>query len=339
MKDGGIDMFSADHTFVICEQSQTHEGDIGVAKLLIKAASTARADAVKFQTFTADELAVPSYKYYPLFKKLEWTAGQWKELIDECHCSGLKAMSDVFGLGSAKMLASIGIDSIKVHATDILNRPLLEEFAEIDVPLLLSSGGSYLAEMREAVKILRSRGKPDRLLVLMHGFQNYPTLIEHTNLLKMKYFGDQLGLFYGFADHIDGDHRQNFSLCAMAIGMGACVIEKHITVSRALKMEDYESALDPVDFVNFVEKIRELDAAKGKSEDMLISVEEDYRKKTRKHVVAVRLVTKGSIIEAGDVALKRAVTDAEPMNLESVFGKKVLRDITPHEAILAKDIA
>jgi len=331
-------MFSADRTFVICEQSQTHEGNIGLAKLLIRAASAAKADAVKFQTFSADELAVPSYKYYSLFKKLEWTAKQWKELIDECHCLGLKAMSDVFGLDSAKMLASVGIDAIKVHATDILNRPLLEELAGMDLPLLLSSGGSYLAEMKKAVKILRSRGKPDRPLVLMHGFQSYPTMIEHTNLLKMKHFGDQLGLFYGFADHIDGKHRQNFSLCAMAVGMGACVIEKHITINRALKMEDYESALDPVGFVDFVAKIRELDKAKGRPEDVLIPVEENYRKMTRKHVVALRLVSRGSVIVVGDVALKRAAVDAEPMNLECVLGKKALRDIAPHEAILAQDI-
>ncbi len=332
-------MFSPDRTFVICEQSQTHEGDIGLARLLIKAASAARADAVKFQTFTADELAVPAYKHYSLFKKLEWTVEQWKTLVAECHCLGLKAMADVFGIHSARMLASIGIDAIKIHATDIRNRPLLEELSSMDVPLLLSSGGAYLKEMKEAVWILRSGRKASRPLILIHGFQSYPTKIENTNLLKMKYFGDKLGLPYGFADHIDGDHCQNFSLCAMAIGMGACVVEKHITVDRALKMEDYESALDPKGFIDFVAKIRELDAAKGNSVDTLLPVEEDYRRMTRKHVVALRLVVKGSTLEAGDVALKRAATDAEPMDLELVLGKKVLRDILPHEAILAKDIA
>ena len=332
-------MISKDRTFVICEQSQTHEGDIGLAKLLVKAASAAGADAVKFQTFTADELAVPAYKHYPLFKKLEWTSVQWKDLIDECHHLGLKAMSDVFGLGSARMLASIGIDAIKVHATDIRNRPLLKEFAGMDLPLLLSSGGAYLEEMIEAVRILRSGRKQDRMLILMHGFQSYPTKIENTNLLKMKFFGDKLAMPYGFADHIDGDHCQNFSLCAMAIGLGACVIEKHITIDRTRKMEDYESALDPAGFKDFVAKIRELDSAKGKPLDELISAEEDYRKTTRKHVVAVRSVAKGATVKADDVALKRAANDAEPADLEFVLGKKALRDISAHEAILAKDIA
>lgn len=331
-------MFSKDKTFIICEQSQTHEGDINLAKLLIKAAVTAKVDAVKFQTFTADELAVPFYKHYSLFKKLEWTIGQWKELIDECHHLKLKAMSDVFGISSAQMLASIGIDAVKIHSTDIRNRLLLEEFAKMDVPLLLSCGGAYLKEIEDAVKILRSGAKANRPLVLMHGFQNYPTLIENTNLLKMKFFGEQLKMPYGFADHIDGDHRQNFSLCAMAVGMGACVIEKHITVSRMLKMEDYESALDPAGFVDFVEKIRELDAAKGKANDELFFVEADYRKMTRKHVVALRPLDRGTIIKSSDIALKRTVTDAEPIDLESVLGKKALRDIALHEVIIIKDV-
>ena len=331
-------MFDPNRTFVICEQSQTHEGDMGIAKLIIKAAGQAKADAVKFQTFTADELAVPSYKYYPLFKKLEWTKGQWKELVDLCHELGLKAMSDVFGLASARMLTEIGIDAIKVHATDIRNRPLLEEFAGMNVPLLLSSGGSRLADLQRALRILRSKGKNDRLVVLMHGFQSYPTLIEHTNLLKMKFFGDALGLPYGFADHIDGNHRQNFSLCAMAMGLGACVIEKHITIARSLKMEDYESALDPTDFVEFVAKVRELDAAKGKAEDALNQVEETYGNTNRKHITAVRAIPKGQTLTGNDVALRRTHTEHLQADLDQVIGKKIVRDVTMDDVITEKDV-
>lgn len=331
-------MFFSDKTFVICEQSQTHEGNLDLAKLLIKAAAEAKADAVKFQTFTADELAVPAYKHYPLFKKLEWTKAQWKELVDDCHSKGLKAMSDVFGVGSARMLIDVGIDVVKIHATDIRNQPLLEEFAGMDIPLLLSCGGTYLDELRKALEILRSKGVMERPIVLMHGFQSYPTLIENTNLMKMKFFGETLGLPYGYADHIDGDHRQNFSLCALAMGMGASVIEKHITVSRTLKMEDYESALDPSIFVEFVAKVRELDMAKGKPVDELSGIELHYRKMTRKHVTALKNLAKGDRVCAQDVALKRAVCDAEPADLGAVLGKRLLRDIVKHEAILEKDV-
>jgi sialic acid synthase SpsE len=209
--------------------------------------------------------------------------------------------------------------------------------AGFDIPLFLSFGGSRLDEIKEAIAILNSKGAK-RPLVLMHGFQSYPTLIEHSNLLKMEFFAKQTGLPVGFADHIDGDHRQRFSLCAMAIGMGACVIEKHITFARSLKMEDYESALDPTDFVEFVEQMRELDAAKGDGQDKLIDVEAKYRQSTRKHVAALRPIAKGSVIGDADVTLKRAVCDQEPVELESVLGRKAGRDIAIHEAVLAKDL-
>src|SRR3989338_6454338 len=95
-------------TFVICELSQTHEGDLLLAKDLIKAAAKAKADAAKVQVFSADELAVPTYRYYELFKKLEWTKNSWKELIDYAHELNIQLWADVFGEDSLNMLLSIG---------------------------------------------------------------------------------------------------------------------------------------------------------------------------------------------------------------------------------------
>ena len=117
-----------------------------------------------------------------------------------------------------------------------------------------------------AISIINSEGRKSPI-VLMHGFQSYPTLVEHTNLNKLRYFKDKLGLPVGFSDHIDGDHPLNFGLCAAAIGVGAIVIEKHITISRTLRMEDYESALSPEGFVEFVSKIRVLNTALGQYSD------------------------------------------------------------------------
>lgn len=313
-------------------------GDIELARTLLRAAAAAKADAVKFHVFMADELAVPSYRYYGLFKRLEWTRDQWKSLIDQGHSLGLEVIADVFGLGSALMLQEIGIDVIKIHATDIRNKPLLEHFASIDLPLLLSAGGARLEEMTEAVRVLRSRGLPGRALVLMHGFQSYPTLIEHTNLRKMKYFGDSLGLPYGFADHIDGEHVQNFSLSAAAVGMGAVVLEKHITIDRSRKMEDYESALDPAGFTEFVDKVRDLEKALGRAEDVLLPVESDYRKSARKHVVALQALCAGQTISASDVALKRVDVAENPVDLDKVIGRKLVRDIYANGAILGQDV-
>ena len=172
----------------------------------------------------------------------------------------------------------------------------------------------------------------------MHGFQSYPTLVEHTNLNKMRYFKDQLNIPVGFADHIDGDHRLNFALCAAAVAMGAVVIEKHITLSRSLKMEDYESALSPDEFVQFMSKVRDLDSAMGSYSEDIPAVEADYRKTTRKHVVAAVPLSTGQMIRDEDVTLRRADSDKEPSDLVDVVGKKADRTYNTNDIILATNL-
>lgn len=325
-------MLDESKTFIICELSQTHEGSLPLAKMLVKAAAEAKADAVKIQIFTADELAVPSYSYYQLFQQLEWPELQWRELIDCTHEFGLKFFADVFGTATLAMLVRNGADGFKLHGTDMRNTRLLRALSDIDLPILLSIGGGTLEETKRALSILKAKARKAPV-VLMHGFQSYPTLVEHTNLNKMRYFKDQFGLPVGFADHIDGSHQLNFGLCAMAVGMGASVIEKHITISRTLRMEDYESALCPEDFVDFVAKIRELDGARGIYSDELIEVEAKYRANTRKHVVATVPLKAGKVINEEDITLRRSQSERAPSDLEEVIGKKADKDYAINDSM------
>lgn len=324
-------------TLIICELSQTHEGSPELAKILIKSAAAAKADAVKFQVFSADELAVPEYKHYPLFRKLEWPAATWRELINFSHQNGIKAFADVFGIDSTEMLLKNGIDGLKIHNTDMRNIGLLQYLADSDIPLLLSVGGSLLEEVKTAISILISK-KEKEYISLIYGFQSYPTLVEETNLKRLKYFRDNIGRPVGYADHIDGDHDLNFSLCAAAIGMGATIIEKHITLSRHLRMEDYESALSPDLFARFVSHIRELDSAMGTYSGDLSAAEIKYRSATRKQVVAINYIKKGEVIKETDVALKRTNSETTPLEISDVIGKTAMRNFTPYELILKEDL-
>jgi len=330
-------VFSESKTFIIAELAQTHEGSLPLAKMLVKAVSEAKADAVKVQVFRADELAVPTYKHYRLFENLEWPEISWKELIDFSHECGLKIFADVFGIDSLAMLTRNGIDGLKIHGTDMKNTRLLKHVAEVELPLLLSIGGGTVAETEKALSILNGKVQK-RPIVLMHGFQSYPTLVEHTHLNKMRYFKDQLELPAGFADHIGGDHPLNFGLCAAAIGMGAVVIEKHVTISRTLKMEDYESALSPEQFVKFVAKIRELDSAMGEYSENMLPAEDSYRKTTRKHVVAAVPLKAGQIIREKDVTLRRADIDMIPSDLADVVGGKADKDYSINDIILIENL-
>ncbi|MBF0119198.1 MAG: N-acetylneuraminate synthase family protein [Desulfobacterales bacterium] len=281
-------------------------------------------------------LFLPS-KYFELFKKLEWPEDNWKELVDYAHEQGIKFFADVFGTCTADMLLRIGVDGLKIHGTDMRNTRLLKHLAYINLPQLLSLGGGNIEEAKRALTLLKY-GDKKVPIILMHGIQSYPIRVEDTNFGKMIYFRDQLSLPVGFADHIDGDHPLNFGLCAMAIGLGAKVIEKNITISRVLKIEDYESALIPDDFIKFEENIRGLEAAIGNYGDDLNEAEKKNRVGTRKHIVALLPIKAGQLIGEKYLTLLRTHSERNSSNFEEVIGKKANRDYDINEAIVAEDL-
>jgi N,N'-diacetyllegionaminate synthase len=321
-------------TFVICELAQTHEGSLALAKLLVRAAAVAKADAVKVQVFTAAELCVPTYKHNELFTSLEWPAFQWRELIDYSHACGVKIFADVFGVDSMQMLILNGIDGLKIHGTDMRNTSLLASAGRVDLPILLSVGGATTTEISSAVSLLHTpqRSSP---IVLMVGFQNYPTQLGDTHLNRLRFLSGCFDLPVGYADHVDGGSSFGFTLCAAAMSIGASYLEKHITIARSLKMEDYESALNPDEFVTFVEKVRQFESTMGALTDNMGPSELAYRRDTRKHVVAAIRIPAGAMIRDTDVALRRADCDAPPIDLEQVIGRIATRDHDVNEVILA----
>lgn len=324
-------------TTIICEAAQTYEGSFDIARLLVRAAINAKANAVKFQVFKADELATKEYKHYALFRKLEFNAEQWGQLISQAHNGGISMIADVFGISSAKMLLARGIDGFKIHATDIKNLPLLEFLARSKKSLLLSVGGSYQEEIEVAVATLQKNHASE--IVLMHGFQSYPTLLPDTNLNKLKMLRKTFGLPVGFADHIDGDHRLRYDLCVLAMGMGAVVLEKHITIDRTLKMEDYESALNPSCFKEFVEMIRELDIAFGEKTFDLQESEDRYRQTTKKHIVAARNISAGTRIREADIAMKRTTEKSPFQERGDIIGALLAKKVRKDEVIRAKHLS
>lgn len=324
-------------TTIICEISQTYEGSFDIAAKLVQAAIAAKADAVKFQIFTADQLATPDYKYYQLFKKLELSQEQWKKLIEQAHAGGLMAVADVFGIASAKMLLAQGIDGFKIHPTEIKSAPLLEFLAQTKKPLLLSVGGSTREEIQKAIDILQKSKAGE--IVLMHGFQSYPTLVEDANLNKIKLLQKNFNLATGFADHIGGDHELKFDLCALALGAGVKVLEKHITLDRKLKMEDYESALDPDVFKEFVEYIRELEKSLGEESFGLSAAEKRYRAGTKKHVVAARDLPSRSKISPADIVMKRTTEEYQFQEIEDIVGRTLIKPVPTDRVIKFEDLA
>ena len=187
---------------IIAEIAQGFEGNFEQSKLLIKAAAKAGADLVKFQLVYADELATVDYQYYTLFKELEMEEAQWKWLKDYASSLGTQLIVDVFGEKSLATAENIGIETVKVHGTDVTNLGLLEAISASSIEkVVLGVGGAHWGEIEQAIKVLKNKH-----LVLLCGFQGYPTKTEDNHVIRMNFIKQKATAIHpnfqmGFADH------------------------------------------------------------------------------------------------------------------------------------------
>lgn len=327
---------------IIAEAAQGFEGNSIKSELLIRAAAAAGADAIKFQMVFADELATADYKYYELFKGLEMSYDQWYELVLIATESNINLYADIFGSKSLEFADRLNIQCVKIHGTDIANIDLLEQVNNSSVPqVLLGAGGAYRDEIEMAVRTLSAK----KVTVLL-GFQSYPTETQNNHIARIPLLLSALKKYthvtIGFADHADPQTNEAIALAAAAVGAGASVIEKHITLSRNLKMEDHESALNPDEFELFSSAIRKCALAVSMSNDVndfgMSDQEHDYRKTIRRHVVAKTDIAEGTVLTPTHLVLKRS-SETEPITeLSEVYNKKTRTLISMNEAITRNQI-
>lgn len=317
---------------IIAELAQGFEGRPEQARLLLKAAASAGADAAKFQVIYSDELATPDYKYYELFRSLEMGDEVWHGLAIYAGELGIELLVDIFGVRSLALAEKIGVAAIKLHGTDIANLGLLNAVAASSVPrVLLGAGGAYSAELDRAINILS-----EKEVTVLLGFQGYPTpnianQIDRVRYLSERYVVAHPNVVLGFADHAPTDNLLSHALAAVAIGAGAKVIEKHLTLSQVMKMEDHESALNPDEFRVFGEVIRYCAEALGTCTDEdgfgMADSELDYRRNIRRHVVSGVAMKQGTVVAAANLVLKRTSAVDALTDLSVAYDRTLVRDI------------
>lgn len=323
---------------IIAELGQGFEGRPEQGRLLIRAAAAAGADTAKFQLVYADELATPDYEYYELFRSLEMADAAWEELSAYARELQIGLHLDVFGARSLSLAERVGAQALKVHGTDIANVSLLTQIARSAVPkILLGAGGAFLPEIEQALELLKGKE-----IVILLGFQGYPTpdpanQIARVRALSARWRTRQPGVAIGFADHASPTSPLAIALAATAIGAGARAIEKHLTLGEVMKMEDYEAALNPDRFSDFVKALRSCAEAYGQCSDApdfgMSAAEHEYRKMIRRHVVAHRAIEVGTRIEPADLVLKRTSAVAHLTDLGQVYGATATRHIAANEPV------
>jgi len=324
---------------IIAEIAQGYEGKPELAMHLVKAAARSGADGIKMQLVYADELATSDYQHFELFKSLEMADEVWTALADSARQQNIAFYLDIFGPRSLQLAQKLKVAGVKIHSTDMSNIGFLADLAasEIDM-VMLSISGCRVEEIDEAMATLANKQ-----VFLLHGFQSYPTpldanQISRLHLLQKKYSGLPQCAGLGFADHVPADDPLRFVLAAVALGAGVTLLEKHLTLSKLMQFEDYESALNPDEFATFVHNMKECYTAIGltdatRSDFGMHASEESYRAATRKHVVAARPIPAGTKIEPDMVSLKRTSSPTYIQDIRASYGRTYAEDLAADQAV------
>lgn len=322
-------------------------GLVEAAKLMIKEAARAGADAIKFQTYKAEKIASrfsppywdttkePTTSQYELFKKFDKLAAKdYQSLAGYAKKEGIIFMSTPFDRDAVNFLSEL-MPVFKIASADINNFLLLKEIAKKQKPIFLSTGAASVKEIREAIKIINKEG--NNQIALLHCVLNYPTKYENANLKMIlglkKEFPDYL---IGYSDHTLPDERM-ITLTSSYL-LGARIIEKHFTLDKSIFGNDHFHSMDVSDLKNFKNNLQILEKILGKEKKEPLKSENIAIKYARRSVVAEKDIPKGKKVSFEDVTTKRPGTGINPKFINKVIGKKAKRNIKEDEIINWKDL-
>ncbi len=325
--------------FVIAEAGVNHNGDPSIARALVDAAAEAGADAVKFQTFDPDALAVadaPQAEYQreraaapnqrAMLAALQLPEAALRDLQRHAADRGIAYLSTPFDTASLALLDALDLPALKIGSGDLTNVVLLRAAAATGRPVLLSTGMATLDEVRRAVEELRGVET-----VLLHCTSAYPAPEGDANLRAIATLREAFGLEVGYSDHTIGA-----TTALAAVALGASVIEKHLTLDRTMEGPDHAASAEPDDFASMVREILIVHEALGDGVKEPRPIEADTIRVARRSVVIARDLAAGHRITAEDVAVKRPGTGISPFDLDSILGRTTSRAL-PADHILGWD--
>ncbi len=326
--------------FIVAEAGVNHNGDVETAKKLVDAALNVGADAVKFQTFRADKLATPEAEMadyqrrnvpdhlgqYEMLKQLELSQGEFTELKCYADSNGILFLSTPHDDDSADFLEDLGLPCFKIASGDVANLAFLRRVALKGKSVILSTGMAYLAEVEAAVRTIERTGNAE--LILLHCVSDYPAQPAWCNLRAMDTLAQTFGYPVGFSDH-----TPRFEVTLAAVARGARLIEKHLTLDRAMSGPDHNASLNPVEFASMVEAVRVVESALGDGVKVPTPSELRMRLVARKFVVAARPIPAGRTIVAEDLTLRRSSGGLAPTYMAKIIGRKTRLDLGVNSVI------
>jgi len=324
---------------VIAEMAWAHDGDRERAVRMARGAAEAGADALSVHVTSVPDYMVahygnpgtvsagkPTSKIFEYLERINLDRPAVTAVAEAARTAGLAVVLMPNDLPSLEFSRSLDPDGYVLSPACFTDEDFVRALAASDRPVVLRVGGSTLGEIERTVGWLRDAGCRD--LLILHGFQVYPTPLEELNLRAIPTLERIFDCPVGLADHIDGGDELALALPAVAISFGAAALEKHITWDREERGEDFESALDPARFARFVRIVRAAELAIGVdgvgpfSADVL-----KYRQVVRKRVVAAADLPRGAVIEPRHLACKRSDDGIGPEDRIHLIGRRLRTDI------------
>ncbi len=333
--------------FIIAEAGVNHNGNLDIAKKLIDAAADAKADAVKFQTFKAENLTIKSAKQaryqienigeissqYEMLKNLELDWEDHKDLFNYATGRNIKFLSTPFDNDSIFLLEKLGVSHYKIPSGEILSVPYLRSIAKLNKPTILSTGMATLEEVKQSIKILISAGLSQDNLSILHANTAYPTPYKDVNLSAMLTLKDELNMQVGLSDHSLG-----IEVPIAAVALGARIIEKHFTLDKAMQGPDHKASLEPDELKNMVSSIRHIEAAIGDGIKQPSISEKANITPARKSIVAKCNIKKGTLFTELNLTIKRPGGGISPLLWDNIIGEVATQNYQQDELINIKNM-
>jgi len=332
------------HVFIIAEIGVNHCGKIKLAKKMIVSAKRAGADAVKFQTFKAESLALKntpkvayqkkniptSQSHFEMLKSLELSNKDHIELYKFCNKKKIKFLSTPYDISSARYLNKLGCDVFKVASADIVDLQLHSYLSKTKKKVIISTGMSNLDEINKCISIYKKN--KNNKFILLHCVSNYPCSFESINMRAIKTLERKFNCQIGFSDHSLGNEA-----AIASVALGAKVIEKHFTINRKLPGPDQKASVLPEEFNELVNSIRKTEIILGSYEKICQSEEKKMLKISRKSLTLCVPIKKNEVLRKHYLTLKRPGTGLYYSNINDIVGKKAKRNLNMNYQVKKKD--
>ena len=329
-------------TIIIAEAGVNHNGSLDMAKQLIKVASEAGADYVKFQTFDSKLVVTSSANQadyqikntginesqLDMISKLELSRENHYELLEYAKTCNIKLFSTAFDLPSIKFLNELNFDLLKIPSGEITNLPYLRLIGSYGKPIILSTGMSTLGEIEDALGILEDSGSNRTKITLLHCTTEYPAPFIDVNLQAIRTLHQAFGIDVGYSDHTEG-----IEISIAAVALGATVIEKHFTLDRGLPGPDHKASIEPNELKLLISSIRRVELALGDGIKRVTPSELKNVTVVRKSLVANSRIKKGDTFTSQNISVKRPGSGISPMRYDEIIGRIATRNFNVDELI------